>query len=328
MKKTYLYLVLLIIIIFGVFGLAFFWAKHSSVRSSVFSNNKQAETEQLALKNLDNATTTILISTTTIDTTVNDALPGSNDYLLYNQATKENNSVACRKIFSQKTRNFCYSNLAVKLLDRSICTQIEDLKIKTDCLDFVGAAAALKSGKVSNCNTITGEMEQKNCVEQGNWSINECKTLKSSNLVNICLDKINFLLATNKDDINLCQKIVDSVKRAECEMKIKKITNPFIDKDHDGLNYLEEFKAGTNPDKADSDGDGYNDGDELKAGYNPLGYGLLDSKENEKYIFCEQIEDKLVQNACLMIKEKRIEKRLCEKYDNILIRMYCREHGK
>ncbi len=42
------------------------------------------------------------------------------------------------------------------------------------------------------------------------------------------------------------------------------------DPDKDGLNNLDEFKAGTDPKNKDSDGDGYNDGDEVKANSNPL----------------------------------------------------------
>src|SRR5205085_12520175 len=60
---------------------------------------------------------------------------------------------------------------------------------------------------------------------------------------------------------------------------------PFEDPDRDGLTNLQEFTAGTDPNKADSDGDGLNDGDEVnKYHTNPLladtdGDGIPDSVE-------------------------------------------------
>ncbi len=42
------------------------------------------------------------------------------------------------------------------------------------------------------------------------------------------------------------------------------------DADKDGLSNFEEYKHGTNPNKADTDGDGYSDFDEVNAGTNPL----------------------------------------------------------
>src|SRR3979409_131010 len=41
------------------------------------------------------------------------------------------------------------------------------------------------------------------------------------------------------------------------------------DPDKDGLNNLQEFKAGTNPRNADTDSDGLNDGAEVKVGDDP-----------------------------------------------------------
>ena len=50
-------------------------------------------------------------------------------------------------------------------------------------------------------------------------------------------------------------------------------SDAFGDPDGDGLNNLEELRAGTNPLKADTDGDGYSDRDELLAGFDPLNAG-------------------------------------------------------
>lgn len=46
-------------------------------------------------------------------------------------------------------------------------------------------------------------------------------------------------------------------------------TDALLDDDSDGLNNLDEFNVGTDPQKTDSDGDGVNDGDEVAAGTDP-----------------------------------------------------------
>lgn len=46
--------------------------------------------------------------------------------------------------------------------------------------------------------------------------------------------------------------------------------NGLLDADGDGLNNLEEFALGTNPNVADTDADGYSDADEVAGGFDPL----------------------------------------------------------
>jgi Bacterial TSP3 repeat len=57
---------------------------------------------------------------------------------------------------------------------------------------------------------------------------------------------------------------------------------PNEDSDGDGLNFLGEFHAGTNPSVADTDGDGMSDGYEVANGLNPLDpSGLLDDPDGD-----------------------------------------------
>jgi hypothetical protein len=56
-----------------------------------------------------------------------------------------------------------------------------------------------------------------------------------------------------------------------------------LDSDSDGLIDTDEAKYGTDPNNSDSDSDGYKDGEEIKNGYDPLGAGKI--YINDKYNF-------------------------------------------
>lgn len=68
------------------------------------------------------------------------------------------------------------------------------------------------------------------------------------------------------------------------------VNDAALDPDNDGLDNLDEYHQGTNPQVADTDGDGLDDGDEIQRGTNPLladsdGDGLSDGVETGTGIY-------------------------------------------
>lgn len=322
-------LAILFISLFGIFGMLFFWNIHQTAKKQTPSKTPNVLIAATSTESTSTSITDASIPTTS-EATVNltDSLPGSEDAKAYELAIANKDETACRKIISTTTKNTCYANLAVQASNPAICQAISEKYLAQECDSMSSLSSAIAGRDINSCEAIKDEMQRNSCIDQKPWRVGECNQLKSVLLQGRCLAHYYKHLADSTNNSEACKKITDNDARVECIIKIKKIEKPFEDADHDGLNLFQEMVYGTDPNKADTDGDGYNDGDEVARGFNPLGFGYLDREKNKKFIFCEQIKEKDIQNACFMLMDKRIEKERCQKYGNMLIRSYCLSHQK
>jgi len=143
------------------------------------------------------------------------------------------------------------------------CSKVPNPELcKTQALK--DSAYAEKNSKT--CDLLDG-LQKDDCM----WGVAKsatdpsvCALIKTSEWINLCSDGVLKDLAIVKNDLSVCDKILNNDVKSSCREEVS-------DPDFDGLDSKQELEVyKTDPNKSDTDGDGYKDGEEIKTGHDPL----------------------------------------------------------
>jgi hypothetical protein len=200
-----------------------------------------------------------------------------NDAEIYAEAVKSNDSLLCRKLSLEMSRDLCLKEIGASSRNKDICALITDAKIKIECEDFywINQSATVKD--IALCSRISNTMFKKTCllrvVATGAEQI-DCGAAGDEDAQRICRAEKYYILGVEQKNLQDCNKIPDYIKKANCLSLVLDISL-FSDNDHDGLNLKDEIMNNTDYAKADTDNDGFDDAKEIRGGFNPLGPGTL-----------------------------------------------------
>ncbi|MFC1598855.1 hypothetical protein ACFL2U_02535 [Patescibacteria group bacterium] len=207
------------------------------------------------------------------------------------KAMEERDSSYCQQMENMSVDD-CLSNLSAALGDDQYCKNINDIDIKTRCLETIIFRQAITDNNYTDCNQITGSELNAQCTKQVISTQTDpvsCNDVAGSDQ-SFCQDSVAANQAIANESIEDCDNISDTKIRENCQTVVKAIPrdsdqdglpdsqersyglNPFAaDTDADGLSdFQEASEFRTDPRQADTDKDGITDGQELAAGSDPL----------------------------------------------------------
>lgn len=177
----------------------------------------------------------------------------------------------CGQAVSEKTKQNCITEIAVRKNDEKVCEAHTNSEAKDFCVSLILSGIAREADDMDLCLKVPQESYRNSCfyaIVSKKASRSYCDGL--GELKDRCLDIVISSEAFSKADLALCEEISDEASRDACLAELGG-----VDSDEDGLTNMEEKQYGTDPTNPDTDGDGYKDGEEVKAGYNPKGEGKL-----------------------------------------------------
>ena len=243
----------------------------------------------------------------------------------FNQAQEAKNVDSCLQIKDGSSKDFCLEELAVKTQATSTCAALSSTDVQNNCVARVLSTKTIASNNIADCQKIEQSMLAKNCVEaiaQTDKNIN-CDLVTDQNLRSGCLSVTYYLQAKSNNSADLCHKIPELIKRADCLSEVEHI-DLHSDADKDGLDFLQEILNGTDPNKADTDGDGFLDGAEVKGNFDPDGPGNLILSGAPNLIVCKDIKDADIKAVCLLeFKDKILDLFKCKEVKDPKLRSFC-----
>jgi hypothetical protein len=184
------------------------------------------------------------------------------------RATDEQNSSLCRLLLTLESQEECLLSYADTFPDASVCAQLTDQALKTDCENRM----VYKKNDFSECYKLDIIETREYCFQRAvvhseNGGRDLCPTLLGNDQ-NKCWEIYYTQSALSRVDYDECRKIPtpEGIQRCLDVMP--------VDSDGDGLSDTRERnKYLTDPNNPDTDGDGYSDGEEVKNGFSPLSAG-------------------------------------------------------
>ena len=186
----------------------------------------------------------------------------NSDYETIDTAVEEKDTAACAQLNNPENLDKCIRTVAIGNNNPKFCQEIKDDSRRKKCLEFLDYAKIILGTEVDECPRLTDPDIRKDCQSAFFWKwddVADCKIFPDYEK-RICRDIILKKQALTKKDPRLCEQIVDTALKGDCQQSIKDKPK---DSDGDGLPDSLERSYGSNPFKADTDGDGLSDGDEV-----------------------------------------------------------------
>lgn len=243
----------------------------------------------------------------------------------FNQAQEAKNVDSCLQIKDLTSKDFCIEELAVKTQTTSTCATLSTSDIQNNCVAKVSFNTIITSNNIADCQKIDQSMLAKACVETiaASDKTAKCDLIADQSLRDGCFSVIYYQQAKNTNSADLCNKIPELIRRANCLSELQHI-DLHSDADKDGLDFVQEILNGTDPNKADTDGDGHNDGVEIKGGFNPDGPGNLVISGTPNLILCKDIKDTEIQAICSQeLPDKILDLFKCKDIKDPKLKAFC-----
>lgn len=206
-------------------------------------------------------------------------------------AQKSGNPDYCAPLDDETEHDRCVLMAALSAVDLDSCEQMFSSDKKIKCQETLLPAVAARQGTYEACRLIDEEKARERC--QSSWILGQmmagsCEGEAMTD--ELCAIGEQLRRAIEAEDPDLCALISSEDYQGTCYSMVT-----IGDRDHDGLDEMEEaalgtddrkedsdddgltdpreVELGTNPTLFDTDGDGYNDGIEVSTGHDPLGSG-------------------------------------------------------
>lgn len=139
------------------------------------------------------------------------------DSNLYERAKNEKNALLCKDMNIPDNRNLCVKNIALNLLDSSICDFSIDEIVGSRCVDSVFFAIAQNNSDLAACQRIKDRGLKISCIQSISGSITDpdsCALLEKDMQV-FCTDGFLIAKAIESSDADKCSEILGE-NRHEC----------------------------------------------------------------------------------------------------------------
>lgn len=213
-------------------------------------------------------------------------------------AARNAQALALCDSLSGSEKDGCVRDYAISSKDVRVCKKLSE-SVAAECEGRIRWIEARGSLSLALCKDIGVETMRKDCEEEITVRLVEAGKCGTQGVDEaLCEDKEGVDQAILAQDPSLCDRLHEAIRMQSCRVLVEG-----SDLDSDGLAYVEELEAKTDPRKADTDldgledkeelrtyrsdptksdtdGDGFDDGTEVKNGYSPVGSGKLSSYED------------------------------------------------